>query len=107
MARPGRPERNRAAQSFRQLRRFHHVINSNKVFGTHRPSTIERLPIYALRPPYIWGIEKRFCRFQVGRVEAFGKAIVDGLKQRERLRAPVLTAPQAREARGCAQLPPE
>src|SRR6202043_1194354 len=36
MARPGRPERNRAARSFRQLRRFHHVINSNRVFGTHR-----------------------------------------------------------------------
>src|SRR5258707_12812928 len=36
MARPGRPERNRAAQSFRQLRRFHHVINSDEVFGTHR-----------------------------------------------------------------------
>src|SRR5260370_28419468 len=36
MARPGRPERNRAARSFRQLRRFHHVINSDKVFGTHR-----------------------------------------------------------------------
>jgi site-specific DNA recombinase len=35
MARPERPERNRAARSFRQLRRFHHVINSNKVFGTH------------------------------------------------------------------------
>src|SRR5450755_1956345 len=35
MARPGRPERNRAARSFRQLRRFHHAINSNKVFGTH------------------------------------------------------------------------
>src|SRR2546429_6939678 len=36
MARPGRPERNRTARSFRQLRRFHHVINSDKVFGTHR-----------------------------------------------------------------------
>jgi len=36
MARPGRPERNRAARSFRQLRRFHHGINSDKVFGTHR-----------------------------------------------------------------------
>jgi hypothetical protein len=35
MARPGRPERNRAARSFRQLRRFHRGINSNKVFGTH------------------------------------------------------------------------
>src|SRR3984893_3473950 len=36
MARPGRPERNRTARSFRQLRRFHHVIHSNRVFGTHR-----------------------------------------------------------------------
>src|SRR6202051_3366450 len=37
MARPGRPERNRAARSFRQLRRFRHVINTDKVFGTHSP----------------------------------------------------------------------
>src|ERR1700692_3766664 len=36
MARPGRSARNRAARSFRQLRRFHRVINSDKVFGTHR-----------------------------------------------------------------------
>src|SRR6266404_1790881 len=35
MARPGRPGRNRAAPSFRQLRRFHPGINSDKVFGTH------------------------------------------------------------------------
>src|SRR5713226_7490135 len=35
MARPGRPERNRTARSFRQLRRFHHFINSDNVFGTH------------------------------------------------------------------------
>src|SRR5512132_2587870 len=35
MARPGWPERNRAVRSFRQLRRFYHVINSDKVFGTH------------------------------------------------------------------------
>jgi hypothetical protein len=34
MARPGRPERNRGARSFRQLWRFRHGINS--VFGTHR-----------------------------------------------------------------------
>src|SRR5450631_3099429 len=32
----GWPERNKATRSFRQFRRFHHVINSNKVFGTHR-----------------------------------------------------------------------
>src|SRR5712691_3098053 len=36
MARPGRPERNRVARSFRQLRRFRHVINSDRVFGIHR-----------------------------------------------------------------------
>src|SRR5947209_269453 len=36
MARPGWPERNRGVRSFRQLRRFHRVINSDKVFGTHR-----------------------------------------------------------------------
>src|SRR5260370_29359007 len=36
MARAGWPQRNRAARSFRQVRRFHHVINSDMVFGTHR-----------------------------------------------------------------------
>src|SRR5712672_2833529 len=36
MARPGRQERNRTARSFRQLTRFHHGINSDEVFGTHR-----------------------------------------------------------------------
>src|SRR5258708_11916492 len=35
MARPGRPERNRAARSFRQLSRFDHFINSDRVFSTH------------------------------------------------------------------------
>jgi hypothetical protein len=36
MARPGRQERNRTARSFRQLTRFHHGINSDELFGTHR-----------------------------------------------------------------------
>src|SRR5450631_1534400 len=35
MASPGRPGRNTRARSFRQLRRFHHGFNSDKVFGTH------------------------------------------------------------------------
>ena len=30
------PRRNTEAGSFRQLRQFHHVSNSDKVFGTHR-----------------------------------------------------------------------
>jgi hypothetical protein len=32
----GRLERNKTARSFRQLRRFHHGINSDEVFGTHK-----------------------------------------------------------------------
>ena len=28
------------ARSFRQLRQFHHVINSDKVFGTHSQHTM-------------------------------------------------------------------
>src|ERR1700726_1080932 len=47
MARPGRPERNRAARSFRQLRRFHHAINSDKVFGTHKGAS-SRVPAIAV-----------------------------------------------------------
>ena len=31
-------------------------------------------------------VEKRLCSFQIGRAEALGKVIVDGLKQRKRLR---------------------
>jgi hypothetical protein len=42
MARPGRPERNRAARSFRQLRRFHRGFNSDNVFGTHTRRFSER-----------------------------------------------------------------
>jgi hypothetical protein len=42
MARPGRPERNRTARSFRQLRRFLYLINTDKVFGTHRPQKQRR-----------------------------------------------------------------
>jgi len=43
MARPGRPKRNKATRSFRQLRRFHHAINSDKVFGTHRAFDLDVL----------------------------------------------------------------
>src|SRR5258708_3936181 len=48
MARPGRPERNRATRSFRQFKRFHHVINSDKVFGTHTgQETLDQRPVVA------------------------------------------------------------
>src|SRR5450759_1559780 len=36
MARPAPPERSRSAQSSRQLSRFYHSINPDRVFGTHR-----------------------------------------------------------------------
>jgi hypothetical protein len=35
MARPARPERSRSARSSRQLSRFYHSINPDRVFGTH------------------------------------------------------------------------
>src|ERR1700674_4726285 len=37
MARPARPERSRSALPLRQLSRFCYLINSDMVFGTHRP----------------------------------------------------------------------
>src|ERR1035437_3350353 len=39
MARPARPERSRSARSSRQLSRFYHSINLDRVFGTHRSSS--------------------------------------------------------------------
>src|SRR5712671_1975067 len=39
MARPARPERSRSAQSSRQLSRFYHSINLDRVFGTHKHSS--------------------------------------------------------------------
>src|SRR6478752_7532484 len=50
MARPGWPERNGAARSFRQLRRFHHVINSDKVLGTHSEPVSVAVQWRQLRP---------------------------------------------------------
>src|SRR5258708_25548152 len=61
MARPGWPERNRAAKACRQLRRFHHVINADKVFGTHRAECTANASAYRaharflspkVEPPY-------------------------------------------------------
>src|ERR1700733_14046066 len=47
MARQGRPERNRTARSFRKPRRFHHLINSDPVFGTHNDAYSALLRIEA------------------------------------------------------------
>src|SRR2546429_3049400 len=40
MARPAWPERSRSARSSRQLSRFYHSINPDRVFGTHTPHRI-------------------------------------------------------------------
>src|SRR6202040_1847082 len=53
MTSPGRPQRNRATRSFRQLRRFHHV-NSDRVFGTHK----QRKPALC-QPTRVAGRENR------------------------------------------------
>jgi hypothetical protein len=47
-------------------------------------------------------IEQRSCGFQICRLEPFREPVIDWLKQRERLFAPILIAPQPREAHGCA-----
>jgi hypothetical protein len=44
-------------------------------------------------------IKKRLSRLQVGRVEAFGEAVVDWLKERHALRGTALIAPETSEAR--------
>src|SRR5258708_3475702 len=49
MARPGRPERNRAARSFRQLRRFDHVINSDKGGFRYTQALALNAPLPGLR----------------------------------------------------------
>jgi DNA-binding HxlR family transcriptional regulator len=41
----GWPERNETDQSFRQFRRFHHVINSDKVFSTDRLKKLVRFGV--------------------------------------------------------------
>src|ERR1700733_261362 len=66
MARPRRPARNKAALSSRQLRRFRHIINSDKVFSTHR-TNFARIAapgiVGPLVPLQLAGIvESRFCR---------------------------------------------
>src|ERR1700730_7940034 len=63
MARPGRPERNRAARSFRQLRRFHHVINSDKVFGTHNYCLISNITTPSERIGLCTRIRRFLVRF--------------------------------------------
>src|ERR1700724_3795142 len=67
MARPGRPERNRTARSFRQLRRFHHVITSDRVFGTHKGAPAV---VVALRPALLNSVDKVLI-LRAGRAEAF------------------------------------
>src|ERR1700730_8554741 len=51
MARPARPERSRSARSSRQLSRFYHSINPDRVFGTHnRTIQTDRRREYTVTP---------------------------------------------------------
>src|SRR5258707_2877051 len=89
MARLVRQERNRTVRSFRQLRRFHHVINSDKVFGTHngaaayynhRPSTSEpALQRSQSRAKYIASDVCSELFFAVGHRVEFGRPFHEGL----------------------------
>src|ERR1019366_7446462 len=51
MARPARPERSRSARSSRQLSRFYHSINLDRVFGTHTGLALGRDRV---RTPMPW-----------------------------------------------------
>src|SRR6266404_7735656 len=57
MARPARPERSRSARPSRQLSRFYHSINPDRVFGTHRPTA--RNSSAELRQPFCGNLSRR------------------------------------------------
>src|SRR6202521_2523310 len=63
MSKPVWPERNRAAGSFRQLMRFHRVINSDKVFGTHN-GIKAALKGRKFPAQIIWGKDDRTLRMK-------------------------------------------
>jgi hypothetical protein len=71
MARPARPERSRSARSSRQLSRFYHSINPDRVFGTHRsilspPAILSgkatKRVTSAMSPPQSAGLLRRQAR---------------------------------------------
>ena len=51
------------------------------------------------------GVEKSFCRAEVGGVEAFGKVVVNRLENSQRIGGTVLIAPKPGEAERDPQLP--
>src|SRR5882757_9968181 len=59
MARPAWPERSRSARSSRQLSRFYHSINPDRVFGTH--TSLARKPIFrfGIASPAVLGLGLR------------------------------------------------
>jgi hypothetical protein len=50
-------------------------------------------------------VENRFCRFQVGRVEAFGKPVVDRLEEHQGISGTAVVAQEPGKARRGAQVP--
>ena len=61
--------------------------------------------VWGKAPGLLEGLKKRFCDFEISRLETLGKAVVDRLKKRYRISGTALILQQPGEARGGAQLP--
>ena len=57
------------------------------------------------RPPLLEGIEKSFCRFEIGGVETLGEPAVDRPQERRGISGTALIAQQPGKARRGAQFP--
>jgi hypothetical protein len=58
-------------------------------------------------PHYLESVEKRFCGFKVGRIEAPGEPVVDRLEEGHGISGTALIPQQPGEARGGGQFPGE
>src|ERR1700687_2947501 len=89
MARPARPERSKSARSSRQLSRFYHSINPDRVFGTHRDKIMrmaaQTAPIEAgavhlpARAPWVEEFKKEILSFPASKhddqIDALSQAL--------------------------------
>src|ERR1017187_8788400 len=103
MARPGRPERNRAARSFRQLKRFHHVINSNKAHRAY--IAVELARTIQKRPALVQGAA-RSEPLSVGAVVDVAGRIISKVVTREGAITPASTCQTQVYVARCPSLRP-
>jgi hypothetical protein len=96
MARPRRPGRNKVVRSFRQLRRFHHVINTDMVFGTHKRQPKFR-EVFSGKRPASYRLSRFFAviihKFDVSDFKAY--VMIEWIKQRDLLIDEALAFAQA------------